>query len=134
VVPTKVRKITTDTVRVFEFGMSYLLKALLPEAFLINSHDKECLRFAFLHIVKHFCPRSYLLRDEVLPELTELSINLNVQVKRYERLAKVSIEALRPLAELYLVETKECELLSEMTEEMRVIFESLGVDADAIQI
>jgi hypothetical protein len=42
--------------------MSYALQSLLPEAFLINSHDKETLRFAFLHMVKHVSPKSYLLR------------------------------------------------------------------------
>jgi hypothetical protein len=52
VIQTKVRKISTDMVRVYEYGMStYALQSLLPEAFLISSHDKDTLRFAFLHIV-----------------------------------------------------------------------------------
>ena len=39
VVKSRVRKLSTDRVRVFEYGMSHALQALLPEAFLINSHD-----------------------------------------------------------------------------------------------
>jgi len=132
VVQTKVKKISTDRVRVYEYGMSYALQTLLPEAFLINSHNKETLRFAFLHIVKHVSPKSYLLRGTELPELSELHINLNMQLKRYERLAGIAIEDLRPLSELYLVETKECDMLSEVTPEMGNIFTKLGVAIDAI--
>ena len=134
VIRTKVRKISTDRVRVYEYGMSYALEALLPEAFLINSHDKETLRFAFLHIVKSVSPRSYLLRGVELPEIPELHINLNVQMKRYERLTGISIEDLRPLSELYMVETRECDMLSEATPEMQDIFKRLGVMIDAVQV
>lgn len=132
VIKTHVRKISTDRVKVYEYGMSYVLQTLLPEAFLINSHDKEVLRFAFLHIVNYVSPRSYLLRDIVLPSLSDLHISLNAQLKRYERLTGVFIEELRPLSELYLVETKECDMLSEITSEMSEILERLGVKIDAI--
>jgi len=129
---TNVRKISTDRVRVFEYGMSYVMQALLPEAFLINSHDKETLRYAFLHIVKRISPKSYLLRDTELPDLSDLHINLNVQYNRYERLTKITIEDLRPLSELYLVETRECDMLSEVTPEMNEILAKLGVKINAV--
>jgi hypothetical protein len=132
VVQSNVRKISTDRVRVYEYGMSYALRALLPDAFLINSHDRETLYFAFLHIVRHVSPKSYLLRRTALPTLSELHININVQLKRYERLAKVSIEDLRPLSELYLVETRECDMLSEITDEMKGILKRLGVEINAV--
>ena len=129
---TNVRKISTDKVRVYEYGMSYAMQSLLPEAFLINSHNRETLRLAFLHIVKHVSPRSYLLRGVELPALSELHINLNVQLKRFERLAGVSVEDLRPLSELYLVEARECDMLSEVTPEMEKILSGLGVVVDAV--
>lgn len=134
VIRTNKRKISADRVRVYEYGMSFALKALLPESFLINSHDKETLYAAFLHIVKHFSPRSYLLRGTGLPALSELHISLSTQIKRYERLSGVAIEELRPLMGLYLIEAKECDMLSEATPEMQGIFERLGVDIDAVQI
>jgi hypothetical protein len=132
VVRSNVRKISTDRVRVYEYGMSYALESLLPDAFLVNAHDRETLRFAFLHIVKHFSPKSYLLRTADLPTLSDLHINLNMQIKRYERLANVSIEQLRPLSELYLVETKECDMLSEVTSQMRELFMKVGVNINAV--
>ena len=132
VIQTKVRKISTDRVRVYEYGMSYVMQSLLPEAFLINSHDKETLRFAFLHIVKHVSQKSYLLRDTELPTISELHINLNLQLKRYERLAGITIEGLRPLSGLYLVETRECDMLSEVTPEMQGILTKLGVEINAV--
>lgn len=131
VIRSSVRKISTDRVRVFEYGMSYAMEALLPDAFLINSHDKATLRFAFLHIVNAASPGSYLLRGVDLPPISELQINLNMQRKRYERLAGVSIEVLRPLSGLYLVETRECDMLSEATPEMERLLAELGVAIDA---
>ena len=132
VVRSNVRKISMDRVRVYEYGMSYVLQALLPESFLVNKHDRETLRFAFLHIVRHYSPKSYLLRGTELPELSEMHINLSVQIKRYERLAGLNIEELRPLSGLYLVETRECDMLSEVTSEMAELLERLGVKIDAI--
>jgi len=132
VLRTNVRKISTDRVRVYEYGMSYVLLSLLPEKFLVNSHDRETLRFAFLHVVKHVSPKSYLLRNIELPTLSELHISLSAQLKRYERLTGISIEELRPLSELYLVETKECDMLSEVTSEIRDILTRLGVEINAI--
>lgn len=132
VIKTHVRKISTDTVKVYEYGMSFVLQSLLPEAFLINSHDKETPRFAFLHIVRHVSPKTYLLRNTDLPSLSDLHINLNVQLKRYERLTGISIEDLRPLSELYLVETKECDMLSEVTSEMSELLARLGAKIHAV--
>ena len=132
VIRTKVKKVSTDRVKVYEYGMSYALESLLPEKFLINSHDRETLRFAFLHIVQHFSPRSYLLRETKLPELPTLGISLSAQIKRYERLSKISISELQPLSEIYLVETKECDMLSEITPEMREIYTRLGVEINEV--
>ena len=132
VIRSNVKKISTDRVKVYEYGMSFALQSLIPERFLINSHDKRTMQFAFLHIVKHVSPKSYLLRNAELPALSELHINLNLQLKRYERLARISIEDLRPLSEIYLVETKECDMLSEITSEMHGIFTRLGVEIDAV--
>jgi hypothetical protein len=131
-IQTHVRKISTDRVRVYEYGMSFTMQALLPEAFLINSHDKETLRWAFLHIVNRLSPRTYLLRGLDLPSLSDLHLNLNLQIKRYERLTGISIEDLRPLSELYLVETRECDMLSEITSEMSAILSRLGIKINAV--
>jgi len=132
VIRTKVRKISTDRVKVYEYGLSHALETLLPEKFLVNSHDKETMHFAFLHIVKWVSPKSYLLRDIELPTIEQLHISLNTQIKRYERLTGITIEELKPLSELYLVETRECDMLSEVTSEMREIFTRLGVGIDAV--
>jgi hypothetical protein len=69
VIRANVRKISTDRVRVYEYGMSCAMQSLLPETFLINSHDKETLRFAFPHIVQHVSPKSRLLRNTEPPLL-----------------------------------------------------------------
>ena len=78
VVETNVKKISTASIKVYEYGMSYALQSLLPDEFLINSHDKQTLWYAFLHIVKSVSPKSYLLRDLAPPSIDELHINLTV--------------------------------------------------------
>jgi len=132
VVRTNVRKISTDTVKVYEYGMSYALKELLPDKFLVNSHDKETLWYAFLHIVKMESPESYLLRNVNLPDPEELHIAVSMQKQRYERLTGISIESLRSLSKMYLVETKECDMLTEVTLEMREIFKEVGITIDGV--
>ena len=134
VMRSTMRKISTDRIRVYEYGMSYMLQARLPEAFLVNSHDRETLRFAFLHIVKQYSPRSYLLRNVELPDLSSMSINISMQINRYERLSGLVIEELRPLSALYLIETRQCDMLSEITEDMQEQFIRLGVSIDDLQI
>ena len=132
VIRSQVRKISTDSVKVYEYGLSHALKLLLPDAFLINGHDRETMYIVFLLIIKHISPKSYLLRDIELPTAQDIRINLNVQIQRYERLAGISITQLQPLSELYLVQTKEHDMLSEVTPEMHAILNKLGVKINAV--
>ncbi len=75
VMKTHVRKISTNRVKVYEYGMSFVLQSLLTG---------------------------------------------------------IAIEDLRPPSELYLVETKQCDMLSEVTSEMSEILARLGVKIHAV--
>jgi hypothetical protein len=132
VVESKIKKLSTESLRVYEYGLSYALKVLLSDKFLINSHDEETLWYAFLHIVKSQSPNSYLLRNVNLPTEKELRISLNNQMKRYERLSGITIAELKPLANLYLIETKECDLLSEISDEMQEVLDRIGVEINVV--
>ena len=127
VIKSSVRKISTEKVKVYEYGLSYTLKALLPEKFLRDLKSEEKGNSVFLNIVKHFSPSSYLLRDIELPTAEELHVNIAVQIKKFERLVKIEISELFPLLGLYLVETKECDMLSQSTPEMEELLGRLGV-------
>ena len=124
------RKISTDRIRVYEYGLSHTMLLLLPSSFLINHHSPQTLYSVFLHLVKSVSPRSYLLRNVELPSLSDLGINLDNQRKRYERLSGIKIEDLRVLSEQYLIETKEGDLLSEVTPTMRELLERMGLKDD----
>jgi len=63
-----------------------------------------------------------------------MSINISMQINRYERLSGLVIEELRPLSALYLIETRQCDMLSEITEDMQEQFIRLGVSIDDLQI
>jgi hypothetical protein len=128
VVKSNMRKISTERVRVFEYGFSFAMKHLLPQKFLTDIRDREKGNDAFLNIVRHFSPASYLLRDIHVPSLEALHMSLCTQVKKFERLIGVAINDLLPLTGLYLVETQEMDLLSVATPQMLEIFSKIGVD------
>jgi hypothetical protein len=127
VVKSNVRKVSTEKVRVFEYGFSFALLHLLPKKFSTDIKDKGKAHFAFLNIVRSFSPSSYLLRDEDVPQMEELHMSLCTQIKKFERLSGIEIASLAPLMGLYLVETKELDMLSETTPSMQELFFRIGV-------
>jgi hypothetical protein len=133
VVKSNVRKVSTERVRVFEYGFSFALKHLLPEKFLEDIRDREKGNYVFLNIVRSFSPTSYLLRDTDVPTPEELHVSLCCQTKKFERLTGIAIIDLLPLKELYLVETKETDMLSVVTLRMSEIFSGIGADRYDLQ-
>jgi hypothetical protein len=120
-------------VRVFEYGFSFAMKHLLPAKFPDDIRDPEKREFAFLNIVKNFSPTSYLLRDADVPSPEELHMSLCSRIKRFERLTGVAIVDLLPLCGLYLVETKETDMLSVATPAMLGIFSKIGAERYDLQ-
>jgi hypothetical protein len=68
-----------------------------------------------------------LLRDTDVPSPEELHMSLCAQIKKFERLTGIAIDKLLPLAGLYLVETKETDVLSVVTAQMSEIFSKIGI-------
>jgi hypothetical protein len=132
-VVTAVRKISTETVHVYECGFSYTLSRIIPEKFRKDIGDEVRANYAFLNIVRCFSPESYLLRDLDLPTMEDLHMSLSVQTKKFERLAGVRLEELLVLSRIYLVETKECDMISAATPEMVELMAKMGVNIGEIQ-
>lgn len=126
-VRSKVRKISTETVYVYEYGFSRAMQALLPPKFIKDFKNEEKANLVFLSILRYYSPESYLLRGVELPLVSELHVSLNVQIKKLERLIKVEIERMLPLKNVYLVDTKQCEMLSKITPETEALLLELGV-------
>lgn len=129
----KVRKIATETVRVYEYGFSYTLSQIIPTKFRKDVHDEEKANALFLNIIQSFSPDSYLLRGVTLPTMEELHLSLGMQIKKFERLAGITIKELLPLTRLYLVETQQCDMLSVATPEMKKLMTEVGVNEYEIQ-
>jgi hypothetical protein len=127
------RKVSTETVRVYEFGFSYTLSKMIPDKFKKDIGSEIKAHHAFLNIVRHYSPDSYLLRGINLPTMEDLHLSLCAQIKKFERLAVVEINELLPLAKIYLVETKECDMISTVMPEMAELMARMGVDADVLQ-
>jgi hypothetical protein len=128
VVKTGVRKMTSNVVRVYEYGFSYALKQLKPARFTSDIRDKGKAELLFLHMIKQYSPHSYLLRGAALPEAKELHLSLPAQTRKYERLAGVSIQSLLPLGQLYLVEMDGQEFVSQVTAEIAELMKETGVE------
>jgi hypothetical protein len=127
VVRSGVRKVSTERVRVFEYGFSFALLHLLPKKFLTDIKDEGKAHFAFLNIVRSFSPTSYLLRGIDVPSMEELHMSLCVQIKKFERLSGIECASLAPLMGLYLVQAGELDMLSEATPNMQELFLRIGV-------
>lgn len=132
-IKSMVRKISTQTVTVYEYGFSYTLSKIIPEKFTKDIGDEMKAHYAFLNIIKHYSADSYLLRNITLPIMEELHMSLSVQIKKFERLTGVEIDKLLPLSRIYLVETKECDMISKVTPEMKELMMRMGVSVDEIQ-
>jgi hypothetical protein len=132
-VKTTMRKISTESVRVYEYGLSFTLSKIIPPKFKKDIGDEGKAHHAFLNIVRHFSPESYLLRGVSLPDMEALHMSLCTQIKKFERLAKVEIKGLLPLSRIYLVETKEHDMISEATPEMKSLMAEMGVSLDDLQ-
>ena len=133
VIITTIRKISTESVRVYEYGFSYTLSKLIPAKFKKDIGDEVKANYAFLNIVKKFSPDSYLLRGLYLPTMEDLHMSLCTQIKKFERLIGVKLDELLPLSRIYLVEAKECDMISEVSPEMLKLMEKVGVNIDDLQ-
>jgi hypothetical protein len=131
-VESTTRKISTEEVYVFEFGFSFTLCRIVPLKFRKDIGDETKAYHALLNIIRHFSPDSYLLRGLNLPAMEDLHMSLCVQIKKFERLAGIEIKELLPLSRLYLVQTKEREMISVATPEMKEIMSKAGVSLDDI--
>lgn len=132
-VKSVVRKVSTERVLVHEYGFSFTLSKIMPSKFAKDIRDEAKANYAFLNIVRHFSPDSYLLRDLAVPTMEELHMSLCTQIKKFERLAGIEFKELLPLTRIFLVETKECDMISAATPEMTELMAGLGVSLDALQ-
>jgi hypothetical protein len=132
-VQSMVRKISTDPVKVYEYGFSFALERIMPTRFWTDFHDPVKAHNVFLLIVERFSPRSYLLRDVLLPSKEDLSVCIDAQIRKCERLCGFTFDLLIPLMHWYLVSTKEQDMLSEKSEEMELILKKIGVKSNDIQ-
>ena len=131
--PSLKRKVSTETVQVFEYGFSYTLSKIVPEKFMKDIGSETKANYAFLNIVRQFSPDSYLLRGIDLPTMDELHMSLCAQTKKFERLAGVGLRELLPLTKIYLVEAKECDMISAVTPEMTGLMAGVGVSLSDVQ-
>ena len=130
---TSRRKVSTETVRVYEFGFSHTLSKIIPSKFKKDIGDESIANYVFLNIVKQYSPDSYLLRGVELPTMEELHMSLCAQTKKFERLVGFKLGELLPLIRMYLVETREYDMISESTPEMKELMERVGVSINDIQ-
>lgn len=127
VIRSNIKKVEMGKVFVYEYGFSYVLKQIVPMKF-YKDLRMAIPEQAFLNVIKHFSPRSYLLRGLKLPSAEELHISLPLQIKRIERLTNIKIEELFPLMHLYLVDIGGNEMISEVTDEIKSIMKRMGIN------
>jgi len=123
---SKTKKVSIGEIYVYEYGFSYALKKIVPVKFFKDIRDDVKAEYIFLNVIKHFSPRSYLLREIDLPSEEDLHMSLGVQIRKIERLCNIKMKELFPLLNLYLVDVDGNEMISTGTEEINKIMERIG--------
>lgn len=132
VVESKVRKISTEQVKVYEYGFSNVLTKLVPDKFLKDLREKDKREYLLLNIIKYYSPTSYLLRDRDILTAEELRISLCTQIKKLERMIGITMKELKILSGIYLVEAGEYDMISVVTEDAKKLLNKLEVEIDDI--
>jgi hypothetical protein len=124
---TGVKKLETKVIRVYEYGFSYAMKTLMPDKMVRDLGDAKRAEGILQHIVYPYSQTSYLLRGKPLPAKDDLHTCVSTQKKKFERLAGLVLEDLLPLQHIYLVEIGGQDLISEITPELKMLLEKVGV-------
>ena len=127
VIPSSVKKLQTDCVRVYEYGFSYVLRQKVLKRIACSEEERNREEEIFLCWIRQYSPTSYLLRNRELPAKEELSVSFSVRGKKYERLGGIKVEELLALQQIYLVEIGAKEMISERTEEQKKLLQKLEV-------
>jgi hypothetical protein len=122
-----IRKLQTQTCKVYEYGFSRALEKLWPEKTDRDVGDKKKARDVFLNVVMKHSDRSYLLRGDRVPTPEELHVCICAYEKKFERLTGTRIKDLFPLSHIYLVEMGGKEIISQIDPPLFELMKELEV-------
>ena len=114
-------------VRVYEYGFSYAMKALMPDKMTKDLGGRERADEVVIQIVRGYSPRSYLLRGRGPEPGEDFNVQIPVQKKKFSRLTGIEIEDLLLLREICLVELGDHEYISEISPECAELLGRVGV-------
>jgi hypothetical protein len=122
-----VRKLPTQTCKVYEYGFSKAVEQLWPDKIAHDIGDKAKARQIFLNVVMKYSNRSYLLRDTDISTPEELRVCICAYEKKFERLSGFELKRLLPLSRIYLVEVGGVEIISEIESSVSELLKELEV-------
>lgn len=126
------KKINITTAEVKEYGFSKALKELCPLSWKEVLADEW--EDVFLHIIKKYSPRSYLLKDVVLKEKNDLHCSLSAQFglfsRKFYKENKIDVEDLKCLDDIYIIYIDRQEIISKISDPQKQLIEQLGLDLE----
>lgn len=123
------KKIDITTAEVKEYGFSKALKELCPLSWKEVLADEW--EDVFLHMIKKYSPRSYLLKDVVLKEKNDLHCSLGAQFglfsRKFYKEYKIAVEDLKCLDDIYIIYIDGQEIISKISDPQKQLIEQLGL-------
>lgn len=123
------KKLDVTSAEVKEFGFSKALKELCPQTWkepLGNEWEE-----VFLHVVRNFSPKSYLLRNRTLLNEEALHCSLNSQyslfVRKIYKEYGVDLNELRMLDDIYIIYMDGHTIISSISDEQRELITRLNL-------
>lgn len=118
--------IDKPNVRIYEYGLSYVIKTLIREECYPTELPKELQEKTFLRMIQMLSQRSYLLKgEEDLGAIKECWANQ--MLERFLSYTGLRIEAILPLSEIMLLDFGEVKALSYISERNKKLLTSLNI-------
>lgn len=116
--------IDNPNVRIYEYGLSYVIKTLIRDECYPTELSEGIQKKTFFKMVQMLSPRSYLLENkEDLSDIKECYANQ--MLERFFSYTDLRIEAILPLSEIMLLDFGEIKALSYISESNKRLLTSL---------
>ena len=126
------RKLDVTAIEVMEFGFSKALKDLCPQSWKEPLGDDW--EDVFLHLLRRWSPRSYLLKEKQLRNEKELHCSLSAQYGLFSRRIfkehGIDINTLKMLDDIYLIDMNGHKMISRITDPQRELMDHLGINPE----
>ncbi len=112
----------------YEYGFTRCIYDLCYEVLIKEFRKKELAESVLLNIIRQLSPRSYRLKDKVIPDPEDLHICICNQIKKIEEKKKIQFDELIILKDVLLIELDGRKIITAANDVQTELSRKLGVN------